>query len=142
MSRCWGPTPVIDNPTESEEKIVPDIETPEEHAASEWRVGLGFEEMPAAKAGKRLGVQWTPWMGDYFQSWSPRNDNCNGEGPWDQWIDLALKILGDPLTKIVRPEAWMENPAVKNFYDEAATYLSTTDLRKRFGGSKAVGTDA
>lgn len=43
-------------------------------------------------------------MGDFFTSWSPRNSNNLAEGPWDQWVDLALMILNDPMTDIVRPD--------------------------------------
>lgn len=94
----------------------------------------GYEERPAFGAGKRLGVQWCPWMDDWFTSWSPRNSNSNAEGPWDQWVDLALMILHDPLTAKVRPEAQAAVADVKpiGFYDEARTYLTEDDLAERF----------
>jgi hypothetical protein len=64
-----------------------------------------YDEVPVIQAAKRCGMQWTPWMGDWFTSWSPRNDNNNAEGTWDHWVDLAIGILQDPLTGLVRPEA-------------------------------------
>jgi hypothetical protein len=93
-----------------------------------------YEEIPAIQAGKRCGVQWTPWMGDWFTSWSPHNDNNNAEGQWDQWVDLALKVLQDPLTAIVRPAA---HAAVKDvptcdFYTGANVDLTAEQLTARF----------
>lgn len=93
-----------------------------------------YEYVEAIKAGKRLGMRWAPWMGDWFTSWSPRNDNDHAEGYWDQWVDLALKILQDPMTKIVRPdahEAVAEVP-VCNFYSEANRVLTAEELAARF----------
>ncbi|NKU06949.1 hypothetical protein GS872_02025 [Rhodococcus hoagii] len=69
---------------------------------------MNFNEIPALSSGKRCGVQWTPWMDDWFTSWSPRNGNNHAEGPWDHWVDLALRILADPMTKLVRPEVFDE----------------------------------
>ncbi len=47
-----------------------------------------YEEIVVVESGKRCGMQWTPWMGDWFTSYSPRNGNNNAEGSWDHWIDL------------------------------------------------------
>jgi hypothetical protein len=91
-----------------------------------------FEEVGVVQAGKRLAVDWSPWMDDWFVSASPRNSNSHAEGPWDHWVDLALAILADPLTKIVRPEAHIENPDLKGFYDEANRYLTVEELAQRF----------
>lgn len=93
-----------------------------------------YQEIPAVSSGKRCGVQWAPWMGDWFASWSPRNGNSNAEGPWDHWVDLALKILRDPMTEKVRPEAHaaVKDVQAKDFYDEANTYLGDEDLAERF----------
>jgi hypothetical protein len=93
-----------------------------------------YEEIPAIQVGKRCGVQWTPWMGDYFTSWSPRNANSNAEGPWDHWVDLAIEILRDPLTAIVRPEAHQlaQQLATLGFYDESNRALTDGELRERF----------
>lgn len=98
-----------------------------------------FEPVPMASSGKRCGVQWTPWMGDWFTSWSPRNSNSNAEGPWDHWVDLALHILHDPLTAKVHPEAHQAaaGVAVRNFYDETRTELSAADLAERFGRARS-----
>lgn len=93
-----------------------------------------FEEIPTVKAGKRCGVQWTPWMGDWFTSWSPRNGNNNAEGQWDHWIDLAIGILQDPMTAIVRPDVHeaAKQFGAHGFYDEAGRELSDDELRDRF----------
>lgn len=93
-----------------------------------------FNEVPAVSAGKRCGVQWAPWMGDWFTSWSPRNSNSNAEGPWDHWVDLALGILRDPMTAKVRPEAHAAVSAVEpvGFYDESKVGLTDADLAERF----------
>lgn len=61
-----------------------------------------FEEIPAIGAGRRCGVQWTPWMGDWFTSWSPRNSNNNAEGCWADWVVLAEKILAHPMTAALK----------------------------------------
>ena len=91
-----------------------------------------YEEEDVATSGKRCGVQWAPWMGDWFSSSSPRNGNNNAEGPWDHWVDLALKILSDPLTKIVRPDAFMDSPTTFDFYSEANRTLTSEELIARF----------
>lgn len=99
-----------------------------------------FEEIPVLSGGKRLGVQWCPWMGDWHTSWSPRNGNSNAEGPWDQWVDLAIKILQHPATKLTRPEV-AEAAAgfvVKDYYDAADRYLTDDEIETLFrsgGGS-------
>lgn len=93
-----------------------------------------FESIPAVGAAKRCGVQWTPWMGDWFTSWSPRNGNNNAEGTWDHWVDLALKVLKDPLTALVRPEAHaaVADLPVMDFYDESQRGLTDAELAARF----------
>jgi hypothetical protein len=93
-----------------------------------------YDEIPAIQAGKRLGVWWTPWMGDWFTSWSPRNDNNHAEGPWVQWVDLALRILRDPMTATVRPDAHeaVAGLELRDFYDDADVHLTEAQLRERF----------
>ncbi len=112
--------------------------------AKRWRDGLGYEEMPVASSGKRCGVQWTPWMGDFFTSWSPRNSNNNAEGPWDHWVDLALHILRDPLTAIVRPEAYAAVGDVSpvGFYTETGRDLTDEELMTRLRPAPPKGGDA
>jgi hypothetical protein len=97
-----------------------------------------FEEIPAIQAGKRCGVQWTPWMGDWFTSWSPRNGSSNAEGPWAHWVDLAIRILRDPMTKAVRPDAHQAAQGLEpgDFYDGADRYLSDDELAERFAGEQ------
>ena len=96
-----------------------------------------FDEIQAADGGKRCAVNWAPWMGDWFVSSSPRNGNSNAEGPWDHWVDLAVRILRDPLTAKVRPEAHAAIQGVEpvDFYSETKVDLTDADLAERFGDS-------
>jgi hypothetical protein len=98
-----------------------------------------FEEIQAVPGGKRLALDWTPWMGDWFVSSSPRNGNNNAEGPWDQWVDLAIGILSDSLTERVRPEAHaaVQGLAVLNLYDGARIHVLDEDLNQRFGSEQS-----
>jgi hypothetical protein len=109
---------------------------PEEsgEAAEDWMRSLGIEGQSVHEGGKRLGMEWAPWMGDWFTSYSPRNDNSNAEGYWDHWVDLALRILRDPLTGIVRPEAHAAVAAVEPFdqYSGASRTLTGDELMARF----------
>ncbi|MCW1431359.1 hypothetical protein [Novosphingobium sp. JCM 18896] len=43
--------------------------------------------------GRRCGVEKSAWLDGWFISWSPRNDNQNAEGPWEDWVSLAKAIL-------------------------------------------------
>jgi hypothetical protein len=99
------------------------------------RAADNFEEIQAVPAGKRLALDWTPWMGDWFVSSSPRNGNSNAEGQWDQWVDLAIGILKDQLTALVRPEAHAAAQALATFgfYSEANRCLTDGELNQRFG---------
>lgn len=94
-----------------------------------------FDEILAHQAGKRLGVQWCTWMGDWFTSWSPRNSNSNAEGPWGHWVDLALRILQDPMTATVRPDAHeaVAGLGLRDFYGEVDVSLTDEQLAERFG---------
>ena len=47
-------------------------------------------------AGRRLAICRSEYLGDWYISWSPRNDNQNAEGPWDEWVALAHAILAVP----------------------------------------------
>jgi len=86
----------------------------------------------AVTGGKRLGVQHHD--GDWFTSYSPRASNAYAEGQWDQWVDLAIKILRDPLTAITRPEAHelAQQLEPKNFYDECGRELAEAEIEARF----------
>ncbi|GAA2681823.1 hypothetical protein [Actinoplanes palleronii] len=99
-----------------------------------------FDEIQAVRAGKRCALDWAPWMGDWFVSSSPRNGNSNAEGQWDQWVDLAIGILKDPLTAIVRPEAHVatQHLATYDFYSEANRQLTDEELAARFGRPAAA----
>ena len=93
-----------------------------------------FDSIPMLQSGRRCGVQFTPWMGDWFTSWSPRNDNENSEGPWDHWVDLAIKILQDPFTESVRPDAYETAKGLSplGFYSETKKDLTKKELEERF----------
>ena len=116
----------------------------EEKTAEEWRQSLGWDYQDLHDAGKRCGLVWAPWMGDWFTSHSPRNDNSHAEGYWDHWVDLALMILRDPLTKIVRPgayEAAMAHlPEPVDFYDGCGRALTDEELMARFATPQPEGT--
>ncbi len=74
--------------------------TPEEiHQAED-----SYTEIPLIDAAKRLGVAWNPWMEDWFVSHSPRNQGNYAEGPWGDWVSLAVLILQDKLTAATHPE--------------------------------------
>ncbi len=96
---------------------------------------LGTEEIAVHEGGKRCGLTWAPWMTDWFVSYSPRNGNSNAEGTWDHWVDLALHILRDPLTGIVRPDAHraVAGVAPVGFYSESNRRLTADELWERFG---------
>lgn len=98
-----------------------------------------YDEIEAVHAGKRCALDWAPWMGDWFVSSSPRNDNSNAEGPWDHWVDLAIGILKDPMTALVRPEAHAAAQALttKGFYSEANRSLTDEELAERFKEASA-----
>lgn len=99
------------------------------------RAAERYEEIEAVPAGKRVALDWAPWMGDWFVSSSPRNGNSNAEGPWGHWVDLAIGILKDPMTALVLPEAHTAAAGLSthNFYSEASRYLTDEELNQRFG---------
>lgn len=100
--------------------------------ATAWRDGIGFYEVAVHGAAKRCGMQWTPWMGDWFTSWSPRNDSNNAEGSWEHWVTLAQQILNDPLTALVRPDVYQAVPAPPERYDQTERNLTDYELMARF----------
>ncbi|BET51790.1 hypothetical protein RGQ21_67720 [Kitasatospora aureofaciens] len=87
------------------------------------------------EAGKRLAVQRSDFLRDWFVSYSPRNCSEYAEGPWEHWVDLAVKILQDPLTAITRPEAHelSKQLEVMDYYSDANRYLTDEELIERFG---------
>lgn len=110
-----------------------------EKAAEEWMHGLGFAEHVVHGAAKRCGMQWTPWMGDWFTSFSPRNGNNNAEGSWEHWVTLAQQILNDPLTALVRPDVYQAVPAPPHRYDETERNVTAVELHERFARAVPVG---
>jgi hypothetical protein len=47
------------------------------------------------KAGTRLAMRKSDWLGNWYVSESPRNCNNNAEGPWEEWVTLARLILAE-----------------------------------------------
>lgn len=93
-----------------------------------------YDEVPVLSPGKRLGISWSPWMGDWFTSWSPRNYNNNAEGPWVQWAHLAAAILGHPFTKQVAPELYVPDlPFNPNMYTDTPATLDEATIRAELG---------
>ena len=99
-----------------------------------------YEEVEVIGAAKRCGVQWTPWMGDWFTSWSPRNGNSNAEGTWDHWVELAIGILQHDFTKLVRPEVAVavQDLELLKPYDQTGRSLTNAELLAHFGDKYAV----
>ena len=44
-------------------------------------------------SGRRLAVAKSGHIDDWYISYSPRNDNQNAEGTWEEWVNLAKAIL-------------------------------------------------
>ena len=90
---------------------------------------------PLPSGGKRLGMERSGWLNDWFSSYSPRNSNNNAEGPWDHWVDLAVQILRHPATAIVRPEAHTAVQGIepRNFYSETDRDLTPSECDDLFG---------
>ena len=86
------------------------------------------------RSSKRASIVWSPWMGDWFVSHSPRNGNEHAEGTWDHWVQVALSILQHPATAIVRPEAHAAVEGVENtdYYSESGRDLSDDELTDLF----------
>ena len=105
--------------------------------------GQVFDGQQVHESGKRCGLEWAPWMGDWFHSYSPRNSNSHAEGPWDHWVDLAIHILQDPLTELVRPEAKAAVAELKtfDFYSEGNRDLTDDELTLRFAPKPEVVTE-
>ena len=95
----------------------------------------GEKYIKGIESAKRLNIVWTPWMGDWFVSNSPKNDNSHAEGQWDQWVQLAVSILQHPATEIVRPEVHTAVQGIKNtsFYSETGRGLTEEELARLFG---------
>lgn len=45
------------------------------------------------RTGRRLALCKTDAISNWYVSYSPRNDNCNAEGTWEEWVALAKKII-------------------------------------------------
>jgi hypothetical protein len=90
-----------------------------------------FEEIVVLAPGKRLGVAWAPWMGDWFTSHSPRNSNANAEGSWCQWANLAAAILAHPMTAEVAPHLHRTDLDFNDsMYDDLGTTLDADAVRR------------
>ena len=97
---------------------------------------MNEQYIKGVRSSKRASIVWTPWMGDWFVSHSPRNGNEHAEGTWDHWVQVALSILQHPATAIVRPEAHAAVAGVENtdYYTESGRNLSDDELGNLFGG--------
>lgn len=95
---------------------------------------MNEQHIKGLRSSKRASIVWTPWMGDWFVSHSPRNGNEHAEGTWDHWVQVALSILQHPATAIVRPEAHAAVERVKNtdYYSESGRVLSDDELGRLF----------
>lgn len=91
---------------------------------------FGAGDVIVVTAGKRLALTHYGHIGDWFNSYSPRNDNDNAEGPWDQWVDLAVMILQHEATRITRPEAFKatQGLATHDYYSESDRYLTDDEI--------------
>ena len=70
-------------------------------------------------AGKRLAIEESEWLSDWWCSYSPRNGNGNAEGQWCQWVHLARLILADERTAEHMPEHHLPYPDARDLYDES-----------------------
>lgn len=91
-------------------------------------------EIKTFAASKRCGIQQCPWMtnGDWFTSWSPRNDNNNAEGTWHHWANLAAFILSHPATQAVAPELYRPDLPVDRQMYVGGKMLSEAQVRELF----------
>ena len=98
---------------------------------------MNYQHIKGLRSSKRASIVWTPWMGDWFVSYSPRNGNENAEGTWDHWVQVALSIIQHPATAIVRPEAHAAVEQVENtdYYSESGRDLSDDEVESLFGGA-------
>lgn len=84
------------------------------------------------QAGKRCGIQHFVPLGDWFVSWSPRNENSNAEGHWAHFVNLAKFILSHPATEIVDKDAFMPQlKADPNMYN-GGVQLTEDQLKELF----------
>lgn len=91
--------------------------------------------VPGTRGAKRCDIVRTGWMGDWFNSFSPRNCNSNAEGTWAHWAELALSILQHPATAEYRPElhaAVTELDGIKHY--DGGPRFSDEDVERLFGG--------
>ena len=70
-------------------------------------------------AGKRLAIEESEWLDDWFMSASPRNGNSNAEGQWCQWVHLARLILASDRTAEQMPGFHLPYPDAPHLYDES-----------------------
>jgi hypothetical protein len=98
-----------------------------------------FVELPVFSAAKRCGLQHAPWMGDWFTSWSPRNDNNNAEGSWHHWANLAAYILSHPATQIVAPELYRADLKPDETMYSGGNQLTDEQITSLFRGAQPGG---
>lgn len=97
-----------------------------------------MDEVTVFQAAKRCGIRWCPWMGDWFNSWSPRNGNENAEGAWHHWANLAAFILSHPATKEVAPELYRPDLKPNHGMYVDGNKLSDEQVKEFFASSEST----
>lgn len=69
-------------------------------------IGRNAVNVPFMQSSRRLGLSWFPILGDWFTAWRPNHGPGTAEGPWGDWVDLAVLILRHPLTAQSHPELY------------------------------------
>ena len=79
-------------------------------------------------------MEQSEWPNDWFMSHSPRSGNGNAEGPWDHWVDFAIRILQHPATGLVRPDAHaaVQGVPALGFYSETGRALTEGECSQLF----------
>lgn len=72
----------------------------------------------AVGAAKRLAVEESDWLPDWYVSASPRNSNSHAEGLWCHWVHMARLILADERTAAQMPIHYMPYDPAPRVYDE------------------------
>jgi hypothetical protein len=107
-----------------------------------------FEEVPTIEASATIGLRWAAWAGDTFAAWNPSQGNDSwyrpAQGAWEHWIEFALAILQDDLTRVIRPQiAEVVQRAGEAFertrpYKDVSRQLTIEELWARFGDPEPV----
>ena len=71
----------------------PKPETPDTLAAPDGSAPTRDSRNYVCAGARRLAVCKSEYLSDWWISHSPRNDNENAEGTWEEWVFLASEIL-------------------------------------------------